>query len=147
MTHVSSLEPLTSAQLEPLASFTSPVLDPATVHVYALRDPRPRFALLGGAGSVRVLEERSDALALEVTAPADAEVLVRDGFAPGWSATVGGRPVRILEHERRHRRVAVPAGTHRLEMRYQPPGLALGVTASVVSAAAVLILFVGWRPR
>jgi hypothetical protein len=144
VTHVSSLEPLTSAHLQPVASFTSPAIDPAIVHVYALRDPLPRIALLGAAGSVRVLAERSDTLALEVTAAADAEVLVRDGYGSGWSATLGGRPVRILEHERRHRRVAVPAGTHRLEMRYRPPGLTFGLIVFFLSAAALLILF---RPQ
>jgi hypothetical protein len=147
VTHVASLEPLASAHLQLLAAFTSPALDPATVHVYAVRDPLPRFALLGAPGTVRVLEERSDALSLEVTAVANAEVLVRDGFSAGWKATVAGRPVRIIEHERRHRRIAVPAGTHRIEMRYRPPGLGLGLIASALSTAVVLILFRRQEPR
>jgi hypothetical protein len=141
VTHVASLEPLTTAQLAPLASFSSPPLEPATVYVYALRDPLPRLSLQGAAGSVRLLAERTDSLTLESTSAADAEVLVRDGFGAGWRATVDGRPVPIVEHEGRHRRVAVTAGTHRIEMRYRPPGLPAGLIASALSAAAVLLLF------
>lgn len=145
VTHVVSLEPLASAQLEPVSAFTSPALDPAAVHVYALRDPRPRFALRGATGSVRALAERGDALALEVTAGAPAELLVRDGFAPGWRATVDGAPAPIVEHQGRHRLVAVPAGTHRLEMRYRPPGLRPGLAVAALGAGVLVVLCL--RPR
>jgi hypothetical protein len=145
VTHVVSLEPLASSQLEPVAAFSSPALDPATVHVYALRDPRPRFALRGDAGSVRVLAERADAFSLEVIAGANAELLVRDGFGAGWSATVDGGRVPIVEHQGRHRLVAMPAGMHRLEMRYRPPGLALGLAVAALGAAVLVVLCL--RPR
>jgi hypothetical protein len=145
VTHVVSLEPLASPQLEPVAAFTSPALDPATVHVYALRNPRPRFALRGDGGSVRVLAERGDALALEVTAGTPADLLVRDGFGAGWSATVDGRPAPVVEHEGRHRLVAMPAGTHHLDMRYRPPGLRPGLAVAALGAAVLVVLCV--RPR
>jgi hypothetical protein len=145
VTHVVSLEPLASPQLQPVSSFSTPALDPATVHVYALRDARPRFALRGAAGSVRVQGERGDALVLEVTAGGPAELLVRDGFGAGWSATVDGAPVPIVAHQGRHRLVAVPAGTHRLEMGYRPPGLFPGLAVAALGAAVLVVLCV--RPR
>ena len=142
VTHVTSLDPLDSLDLVPVAAFTSPALAPAAVHVYTLRDPLPRFALLGSAGSVVPVIEGTDTLALEVTAEAPASVLVRDGYGPGWRARLDGRPVPIVEHERRHRRLDVPAGTHRLEMRYRPPGWSrsLGVCAAAAVVLAWLAL-------
>ncbi|HET9317182.1 MAG TPA: hypothetical protein VFQ51_16435, partial [Vicinamibacteria bacterium] len=143
VTHVASLEPLASPQLEPVRDLTSPAIDPAVVHVYALRDPQPRVGLLGTAGSVHIAAERTDGLSLDVTAATDGRVLVRDGFAAGWRATVDGREAPIAEHEG-HRSLSVSAGTHRVEMRYHPPGLAPGLAAFAASAAVVL--FLAMRP-
>ena len=44
----------------------------------------------------------------------------------------------------RHRHVTLPAGRHRVELSYVPPGLGAGCAAS-----AVALLAVGWlmRPR
>jgi hypothetical protein len=136
VTHLTSLDPLDSPDLAPLATYSSPALAPAVVHVYALRDPRPRFALLGSSGSVVPLDESTDTLAIDVDADAPASVLVRDGYGAGWRATLDGQPVAISEHEGRHRRVAVPAGPHRLQLRYRPPGW----SASLWTCAAGAVL-------
>ena len=140
VTHVASLDPLDSPELEPLAEYTSPALAPASVHVYALRDPLPRLALLGSAGTITPVVERADALTLEVDAASPAQVLVRDGFGAGWTASIDGAPVRIEEHEGRHRRVAVPAGSHRLEMRYRPPGWSASLVVLAAAALCVGVL-------
>jgi hypothetical protein len=145
VTHVLSLEPLTSPELEPLSTFSSPALAPAVVHVYALRDPRPRFAPTAG-GSARLVTESTGALTLDVATPADGALLVRDGFGAGWSATLDGRPVPIAEHEGRHRLLAMPAGAHRVEMRYRPPGLVFGLAAAALAAAVLLVLCLRREP-
>ncbi len=140
VTHVASLDPLESAELVPVAAHTSPAIAPAAVHVYALRDPLPRLSLLGSTGTVVPIEERTDALTLSVESTVDSELLVRDGYGAGWRATLDGRPVAIAEHEGRHRRVSVPAGTHRLEMRYRPPGFSASLVVSALAAGAVVWL-------
>ena len=72
-----------------------------------------------------------------VRADRPTELVVRDAFAPGWSATLDGRPVRILQADGRHRAVAVPAGESVVTLRYQPPGLRPGLAVAALALVAV----------
>ena len=47
-----------------------------------------------------------------------------------------GRAEPVLRANGKHRAVAVPGGRHRVEMRYHPPGLALGMALTAIAAAA-----------
>jgi hypothetical protein len=84
----------------------------------------------GAQGSARLLQERSGSLLLDVEASAPTVAVVRDGWAPGWTATVDGETVPVWRADGRHRAVAVPGGRSRLEMRYRPPGLVPGLAIS-----------------
>jgi len=75
-------------------------------------------------------------------------VVLSDRFDPGWKATVAsnGQPpvfVRILRTNRVMRGVALPAGSHRLEYRYQPAsfrcGALLSIAAWVLLAATIIL--------
>ena len=60
-------------------------------------------------------------------APACAGVLVlADNWYPGWEATLDGKRIDILRADAAIRGVAVPAGPHRIEMRYRPARIGLG---------------------
>ena len=73
-------------------------------------------------------------------APVCAGVLVlADNWYPGWQATLDGKPIEILHADAAIRGVAVPAGAHRIEMRYRPAGL--GWAAALTLAAGCLA---GW---
>jgi hypothetical protein len=73
-------------------------------------------------------------------APACAGVLVlADNWYPGWQATLDGKPIDILRADAAIRGVALPAGPHRIEMRYRPAGF--GWAAAVTLAAGCLA---GW---
>jgi hypothetical protein len=135
---VLAVDPLVHPGLEPDGVLASARIAPLVVRVYRLRDPRPRVEASGGA---RVVEEASGANALSLAVEADgpAEVLVRDGGAPGWTARVDGQPA-ALRVSGRHRSVAVPAGTHRVEMTYWPPRLGLALAASALALAAAAVL-------
>jgi uncharacterized membrane protein YfhO len=63
-------------------------------------------------------------------------LVTRDSFASGWRATVDGRAAPVLRANGKHRAVAVPGGRHRVEMRYHPPGLALGIALTGIAAVA-----------
>jgi hypothetical protein len=111
---------------------------PLTVHVHRLADTRPRVE---ASGDARVLETTHGAndVWLLVESDSATEVLVRDGWAPGWTARVDGGPAPVRASGR-HRSVRVPAGRHRVAMEYRPPGLrlALGVGGLALAAAAAL---------
>jgi hypothetical protein len=115
---------------------------PLTVQVYRLRDSLPR---LEASGTARVVEERlgTNQISLVVEADAPTELLVRDGWAPGWSARLDGVPI-ALSARGGHRSVALPAGRSRVDMTYRPPGLVAALAVS--SLALALAAFVA-RPR
>ncbi len=47
-------------------------------------------------------------------------VMVAETLAPGWRATLDGKPVEIFAADIAFRGVAIPEGRHRLEMVYRP---------------------------
>ena len=69
-----------------------------------------------------------------------------DENAPGWTARVDGNPASVVPADLLLRAVPVPAGRHRVELTYRTPQLRTGAAVSVVSWAALVILF-WWRSR
>jgi hypothetical protein len=139
---VLSVDPLVHPGLEPDGLITPRRIAPLAVHVYRLRDPLPRFETLGAPGQV---DARSGAnqVSLVVEARAPADLLLRDGWAPGWTARLDGVPV-ALRAQGRHRSVAVPAGRSRVDLSYRPPGLVAALAVSLLAQALALVL---GRPR
>jgi hypothetical protein len=87
--------------------------------------------------AVRITEQRSpDRLSLAVQLDSPGLVVIADTYAPGWHAWVDGTPASIHPADLMFRAVAVPAGAHRIELRYRPRGFVVGVALFAVSAAA-----------
>ena len=94
----------------------------------------------GSAGAtLRWRRDDPDRLELDVDAPAAAFVVVADAWLPGWSVVVDGACVPLFRVDHLLRGVAVPAGGHRVTMRYEPPGWA----ASVPVTRAAFLLWLG----
>lgn len=51
-------------------------------------------------------------------------LFLADGWHPGWTATVGGRPLPILPADTAFRAVLLPAGRHEVAFVYAPPVVA-----------------------
>ena len=81
----------------------------------------------------------------ETEADGDGHLVVRASFARGWTALVDGRPAVVHRANGKHRAVAVPAGRHQIALRYEPPGLRLGLALSALSGLAFAWAF--FRPR
>ena len=97
-------------------------------------------ALPGGvteAAMARIVEYESNRLVIETDAATSTVLVVSEIFYPGWEATVDGRPVRIDPADYLLRGVALPAGQHRVEMRYAAPAARGGV---IISAFTLLLL-------
>lgn len=83
-----------------------------------------------------------DRVRVDVTTAAPGILVVADTWMPGWSATLDGQPVELLCANRAQRAVVLPKpGRHRIEMRYDPPGLLLGAIVSAASWACWLTAF------
>jgi hypothetical protein len=90
-----------------------------------------------GAGDpdVRVEAYHRNSVALTVDAPRPGLVYAAESYFDGWTVRVNGKPVTILPANYAFRAVEVAAGQSRIEFRYWPPGLTLGLIVSGLSAA------------
>jgi hypothetical protein len=96
-------------------------------------------AARGGAsaGTARVAEYEANRIVVETDAGAPSVLVVSEIFYPGWGATVDGARARIDLADYLLRAVAVPAGRHRVEMRYGAPAARDG---AIISALTVALL-------
>lgn len=117
-------------------------------------DPRHEVVLSGGPelteapgfrGASRILESRADRVVLEAETSARGIVVLLDGFDPGWRARVDGQEVPLLRANLAFRAVAVPSGTHRIELVYRPRGLLGGLALCAVGLALCFALLATGR--
>jgi len=104
--------------------------------VYRLPGARPRVELRargsgttsaeaaigpGGAlGAARLVAWRPDRIEIETAAAEAATLVLHDLFYPGWIAAVDGAPVPIRPADILFRAIDVPAGPHRVVVRFAP---------------------------
>jgi hypothetical protein len=100
-----------------------------------LEDAGPEVA--GVRGELQTLEESPGKVRLDVSAAGPTAVVVRDTFAPGWTARVNGEPAPISRADGRHLAVRVPAGRSEVSLRYVPPHLRPGLLLAAASAVVV----------
>jgi hypothetical protein len=86
-----------------------------------------------GTVDVRVFEPNR--LAADANLEREGFAVFSEVFYPGWEATVDGRPARVLRADHCLRAVAVPAGAHRIELRFRSTTFRIGLTVTLVSAA------------
>ena len=103
-----------------------PTLDADTVLLDAPW-PQPQSA----AGTVEIVGETPTRLALRATSSGAATLIIRDAWAPGWSAQVDGAPARTARADGLFRAVLLSPGTHQIVWIYAAPGLRVGALASL----------------
>lgn len=79
--------------------------------------------------------ETTSTLAFDVEACARGYLVVTDSHYPGWYATVDGETAPLHRANYALRAIPVPAGTHRVELRYRPLSFAAGAWISILTAA------------
>jgi hypothetical protein len=120
-----------------------PAFDPRTTVV--TESETPPLPSTGGTAELR----RHDPGHIEVgtTAAAAAAVVVREGYARGWTAAIDGVAAPVVRANGRHMAVIVPAGTHAVRLDYDPPGFRGGVLIALAAALVILGLAVSPRRR
>jgi hypothetical protein len=108
-----------------------------------LRVGRARPRTSATSGTVAVLGDLPEMLALRVSAPGPTRVTVADAYYPGWIAAIDGSAAAIVESDGLFRAIDVPAGEHAVVIRYAPRALALGA-GSTAAGAATLVGLLGW---
>ncbi len=95
-----------------------------------------------GDGRVRVAAYGAQSMELDVDAGAETVVGTSIPAWPGWKAALDGRAIPLLGYNHAFVGVRVPAGRHRLALRYFPDSVRLGLWisgATLLAAAALLV--------
>jgi hypothetical protein len=83
---------------------------------------------------------RPDRVELEASLESPGFVVLADTYYPGWEAKVDGKRVPVFPADLAFRAVYVDAGPHRIEFRYQPEQLRLGLALMMLT----LVLILAW---
>ena len=135
-----------------LAAMRAPAFDPMRAVLVlpafaALVDGLPACAAPVDS-TARVLHQGPSRASIEVDSSGGILIL-GDHFDPGWSATLDGAPALVGEIDLVALGVRVPAGRHRLELRFWPVGLGAGLCAlaAALLSLALFALFVARAAR
>lgn len=133
------------------ATVTAPDFDPravAVTHEPATPDVPQAAAAGSPPGTAKISEYEDERVVVEASADRPSLLVLTDAWAPGWKAKVDGKDADVQRVDYLIRGVAVPAGEHEVEFRYEPAtwtwGWAISLVTLIGLAAAALV---GWRRR
>jgi hypothetical protein len=100
----------------------------------------PKLEPRAGAESVNWWRPGPDRVEIDCALRSRGLVVLSDVNYPGWIARLDGVPSPIYEAYGALRSVVAPPGTHRIEMRYEPAPLRLGLALTLAGALASFLL-------
>jgi hypothetical protein len=92
-----------------------------------------------GDGTIVWQVRQPDRLALDVTTPQPAVLVLSELSYPGWRVTVDGAAAPLLQANGLLRAVALEAGAHRVELAYQPASVTAGLLISLATLLATIV--------
>ncbi len=103
-------------------------------------EDRPSIEPQAGDGDVAIELYKPTYVRLRTSSLVPKLLFLSDAYDEGWKTTIDGRPAGLLRADYVFRSVALPAGNHTVEFRYQPQTFTLGL---VVAGVTVVLLLVG----
>jgi hypothetical protein len=94
----------------------------------------------GPAGTVTTSRWHTQDVRVDLHADRAAMLVVSQAWFPGWQASVDGHAAPVVRVDGVVQGVPVPAGRHRVALRYQAPGVRAGAAVSALS----VVLLAGW---
>ena len=136
------LEPAAARSvLDSVAALTH---NPATF-TWLDRDPGVPSGAPDTVGSAKVTRYKLHEVEVDVNARRPAVLRLADLYYPDWKVFVDGKPERLLRADHLLRAVAVPAGHHTVQFKFESKAFRLGLWVSIVCAFLSLVLLgVGW---
>lgn len=133
-----------------IAALTQDRFDPEGEALFA-DDPGPIPPPRSGKGfsALRFLNDLPEETEIATACSEPASVVLTRSWDPGWRVEVDGLPVRAVRTDLFFLGFTVPAGEHRVVLRYRPTSFRIGAALSIVSAVilAGLLLAGGPEPR
>jgi len=87
---------------------------------------------------VHITSNEPDRVTLQTSSTTAGLVVLSDVYYPAWHAYVDGQPTPVYVADHALRGVAVAAGEHDVELRFESTALSAGLLISLVAAAALL---------
>jgi len=108
----------------------------------------PGGLVLDGSEVVFEIDE-PERLLINVHAPDDSMLILRDGWFPEWDAFIDGAPTEIFPADAAFRAIEIPSGDHTVEFVYNPRSYKTGLLITVLTLLLSLALysFSGGRRR
>ena len=132
---------------EVLDILTSGTIDPRQTAVVEGDVPALTPVTAGSTETVTFSAYEPDRMSMSVEAAGDGLLVLSEVYSPGWKAYVDGHQVPIVATNYVLRGVAVPAGSHTVELRYEPDSLRIGLWISSITAIALVgvALLAAWQ--
>ena len=134
-----------------LSRLREPTFDPAQLVILSAGADSPRHqeaphlqatTALEGAEELRaeatILEYTPERVLIRASTRAPGYLVLSDTYYPGWTAEVDGQTATIQRADLMLRAVYLEPGEHRVEFRFQPASLRLGIWVSGVALVAWL---------
>lgn len=122
---------------------TLPNIDPSSTAVVEgslsvpPRGPNP-------LGRVTVVEYSPERVDLVVDTQQQSYLAIAEGYAPGWKASIDGRPATPYPTNVAFMGLPIPAGLHHVSLFYRPVSLFWWAAVSAIAWLCVVVC--GWRP-
>jgi len=140
------------SQLPGVVSWTEPSFTPVQFKAYRsfISTPvsMPQAAFIEGRGQVTVKDWLSSSRRLEVASDASGKVAIRSFWFPGWTGWIDGAPLPLAPmKDVGVTTFAVPAGTHVVELRFEPTLVRKAAGCTGLASLVVVPLLAWWMPR
>jgi hypothetical protein len=90
--------------------------------------------------SVEIASYRPDEMLIDVRCREKSLLVISDVYHSGWKATVDGRRAAIVRTDYALRGIAVSRGIHRVELRFRPDSVRIGLTVTLLFTSAAFAL-------
>jgi uncharacterized membrane protein YfhO len=82
---------------------------------------------------VRITDHRINRIGLTVETPQAGFLVLSEAYFPGWRATIDGAQAPVYRTNFVSRGIPVPAGTHTVELVFDPPSFNRGALISLLT--------------
>ncbi len=131
--------------LESQSAIVDPRFDPHSE--VALTEGTPASVSPGFTSTVTIAERRSDRVSLDVTLSEKGQVVLVEGYLPGWHAAVDDSPVPLRRANALFLAAEAPAGRHRVVFTYRPLAALLGIALTVLTAVGLALALARLRSQ
>lgn len=138
-----ALDALFTRKFDPAKTIILEKTDAGIVATHSVPFEAAQFTL-----SPSIIESMPNRVQIAVSLPQAGWVVLSDTYYPGWYVFVDGQPATLFHADYAFRGVAVSAGNHLVEFRYEPFSFTLGVWCTLASMSVLigllLIFYLGY---